>query len=59
MTYTTGVRKFNGETFKLHADQISRKDTAHEYVKFLKSEGHNARVTKLNGKYAVWMSRRK
>ena len=59
MTYTTGIRKFNGETFKLHADQISRKDTAHEYVKFLKSEGHNARVTKLDGKYAVWVGRRK
>jgi len=59
MKYTTGLRKFDGETYKLHADQIGRKDTAHEYVKFLKSEGRNARVTKLDGKYAVWISRRK
>jgi hypothetical protein len=59
MKYTTGLRKFDGETFKLHEDQIGRKDSAHERVKFLKSKGHNARVTKLDGKYAVWIGRRK
>lgn len=55
----TGMRIFNGELMALHADQIKTKSTAQEMVKFLKSEGHNARVTKLEGKYAVWMGKRK
>jgi hypothetical protein len=56
--YTTGLRKFDGETYKLHADQIKTKSTAEEMKKFMKSEGHNARITKLDGKYALWISRR-
>jgi hypothetical protein len=58
MNYTTGIRKFDGETYKLHADQIGTKSAAVEMKKFMKTEGHKARITKLDGKYALWISRR-
>ena len=51
-------KKFDGENYMLHADQIKSKSTAIEMRKFMKSEGHKARITKIDGKYALWISRR-
>lgn len=54
----SGIRKFGDEIYKLHADEMT-KEEAKGNAEFLRSEGIPARMTKLGGKYAVWIGRRK